>query len=136
LSKLRLEIPLSTGRIRKLSLTTDRNSGYCSIFSIHYENSRLALFGCDALAPQIQNLYAALYDYIRNPPTIGGSLKDFEYELTVVNYRFLKPVSRKPKKKKEPQKILFFSGVKMADAIYLKVQLEHFILFMTGWPPS
>ena len=136
MSKLRLEIPLSTGRIRKLTLTTERNSRYCSILSIHYENKRLALFGCETLPRHIEDLYSTLSGYIPNPPAIGGGYKDVDYELTVVNYRFIKPVTRKPEKKKEPQKILFFSGIKMSDALYLKTQLEHFILFMTGWPPK
>jgi len=135
--KLLVEIPFSSGNIRKLKLRTDRDSRYCSIESIQLHNNKLVLIGCDALSEAMEAFYFKTREYIRFPPTFGRGIKNFEYALRVTNYRQLKPAQTSFLIDSEglPISQLKIEGVSLADTRYLKGQLRDFVTFMTGWAP-
>jgi len=123
--------------MNKLVLITHQGSRLCHLQATIRKGAALLVIGCDALSNNIEELYEALYIYIRTQPMIGGSVKTFEHELTVSNYRQIRQFKiRGSENTERSPSFLKFSGINTTEAISLKNQLEHFITFMTGFPPK
>lgn len=64
-------------------------------------------------------------------------IRSFDYDLRVINFmQVKKTVKAMEDPDGNPLKIMAFNGLSMADVRHFKAQLEHFITFMTGWPPK
>lgn len=129
-----LTMDLDSGRIKQLTLITYQRSKLCSIQALQYKNKGFELVGCETVAERIQDLYTLLRLHMRFPPVVGGSVKRFDHDLPVTNYRPITPFVGNGRVD-SPQKHLRISHLRMDDVQALANQLEPFIIFMTGWPP-